>query len=69
MGKKLPNLADIETGKRNFYSSKRTIKLGDLNIGKIVMYDEFPCRKRVLSILSATKIMKNLHCCIFYFQK
>ena len=69
MGKKLRNVADIETGKRKFYSSKRTGKIGDLNIDEILIYDEFPCRKRVLSILSATKIMKNLHCCMFYFQK
>ena len=48
MSKKFLKLGDVEIEKRKFPSSKSPIYVGNVNIDKIVMSDEFPCTKKEL---------------------
>ena len=57
--KEILKFGDVEIEKGEFHFSKNAIPIDDVNIDKVVISDEFPCMKRVLSILPATQIMKS----------
>ena len=53
--------------KQKFRSSKNAIVVNDV-VMKMIIFNKYPCAKKALSILSATKVMKNL-CCVYCFSK
>ena len=47
MGKKeFLKFDEVETEKVQFHRSKSAISIGDVNIDKIVIFEEFPCAKK-----------------------
>ena len=54
--------------KQKFRSSKNAIVVNDVVMKMITIFNKYPCAKKALSILSATKVMKKL-CCAYCFPK
>ena len=59
MSSKFLKLGDVEIEKRRFHSFKSSMDVGDVNTDKIVISDEFPFTKRILSLFSVTTITKK----------
>lgn len=55
--------------KQKFRSSKNAIVVNDDVVMKMItIFNKYPCAKKALSILTATKVMKKL-CCVYWFPK
>lgn len=59
MSSKFLKLGDVEIEKQTFHSFKSSMDVGDVNTDKVVISDEFPFTKRILSLFSATAITKR----------
>ena len=53
---------DVKIEKKMFHCFQSPIHIDNVNIDKMVRSEANPCAKAVLSILSATKIMKIIQC-------
>lgn len=70
MDKEFLNFHDLEIKKQRFHSSKSEIPIGDVNLNKVLVSKEFPCKKNVLCILLAPKKMKkNSNFFVSYSQR
>lgn len=55
MDKEFLNFHDLVIKKQRFHSSKSEIPIEDINLNKVLVSREFPCKKNVLCILLAPK--------------
>ena len=58
MGKEIITLGDIKLKKHKFHQHKRPISINDIEIGKTVESNKVPFGRKVLNILSGTKIVE-----------